>query len=145
MSALIEIEFEGLPPTVNHMYGTARKYRYKSLEAREYQEYAINKIREQWQNKPVCTEPVCLSILPEARKSDDAQHRRNHDICGKQRQRRRHKSAQQKHPPDFHAEIIFAFDDQRMEHSDDQKANQPDDNALPMHEHSFYKTRSISL
>ena len=63
MSALIEIEFEGLPPTVNHMYGTARKYRYKSLEAREYQEYAINKIREQWQNKPVCTEPVCLSIL----------------------------------------------------------------------------------
>ena len=58
MNVLIEIEFEGLPPTVNHMYGRARKYRYKSLEAREYQEYAMNKIHEQWQNKP-----VCLSIL----------------------------------------------------------------------------------
>ena len=63
MSILIELEFEGLPPTVNHMYRTSGKYRYKTLEARQYQEYAINKIREQWQNKPVCIEPVSLSIL----------------------------------------------------------------------------------
>lgn len=63
MSILLELEFEGLPPTVNHMYRTSGKYRYKTLEARQYQEYATNRIREQWQNKPVCTEPVSLSIF----------------------------------------------------------------------------------
>ena len=65
MSALIELEFEGLPPTVNHMYRTAGKYRYKTLEARQYQEYAANKIREQWQGKSIITESVSLYICYE--------------------------------------------------------------------------------
>ena len=46
MSVLIEIKFEGLSSTVIHMYRTSGKYRYKTLEAQQYQEYAINKIRE---------------------------------------------------------------------------------------------------
>ena len=38
MSVLIELEFEGLPLIVNHMYRISGKYRYMTFEARQYQE-----------------------------------------------------------------------------------------------------------
>ena len=56
------MELEGLPPTVNHMYRTSGKYRYKTSEAKLYQEYASAKFREVWQGKKSFTEPVSLSI-----------------------------------------------------------------------------------
>lgn len=48
MSEKLEIELLGLPPTVNHMYRTGNRSRYKTLEVREYQQYAVNKLREAW-------------------------------------------------------------------------------------------------
>ena len=44
MKELINIELEGLPPTVNHMYIGARSRRFRSKECKDYQEYVINKI-----------------------------------------------------------------------------------------------------
>ena len=48
MSDTLDLELMGLPPTVNHMYRTGYKSRYKTLEVREYQLYAVNRIREAW-------------------------------------------------------------------------------------------------
>ena len=62
MKTLLEVELEGLPPTVNHMYRTSGRYRYKTMDARQYQEYATFKIREQWSGKEQYREPVSLSI-----------------------------------------------------------------------------------
>ena len=44
MKELINIELDGLPPTVNHMYIGARSRRFRSKECKDYQEYVINKI-----------------------------------------------------------------------------------------------------
>lgn len=44
----LDMEFLGLPPTVNHMYRTGNRSRYKTLEVREYQQYVVNKLREAW-------------------------------------------------------------------------------------------------
>ena len=51
MSEKLELELLGLPPTVNHMYRTGNRSRYKTLEVREYQQYAVNKLREIWQGR----------------------------------------------------------------------------------------------
>ena len=48
MSKELKIELLGLPPTVNHMYRTGARSRYKTLEVREYQQYVVNKLREEW-------------------------------------------------------------------------------------------------
>ena len=55
MSEELEIEFLGLPPTVNHMYRTGTRSRYKTLEVREYQLYAVNKLREAWAGRKTLT------------------------------------------------------------------------------------------
>ena len=48
MSKELKIELLGLPPTVNHMYRTGARSRYKTLEVREYQQYVVSKLREEW-------------------------------------------------------------------------------------------------
>lgn len=43
------------------------------------------------------------------------------------RQKAAHKADNQKCPPDTYAEIVFAFDDERMEHADDEKGAESDE------------------
>ena len=62
MSVLISLELEGLPPTVNHMYRTSGRYRYKTAETKIYQEYVSAKLREQWQSQKQYTQPVELDV-----------------------------------------------------------------------------------
>lgn len=59
---LLHVVLEGLPPTVNHMYRMHGRYKYKTSVAREYQDYATEKIRSEWQNKPVFKGRASLAI-----------------------------------------------------------------------------------
>ena len=60
---LLDLEFEGLPPTVNHIYRGAKGWRYLTQETREFQERITTLLREQWQDKEAFTGPVFLSIF----------------------------------------------------------------------------------
>lgn len=51
MSEKLEMELIGLPPTVNHMYRTGNRNRFKTLEVREYQQYVVNRLRNEWQGR----------------------------------------------------------------------------------------------
>lgn len=55
MSESLEVELLGLPPTVNHMYRTGARSRYKTLEVREYQQYVVCKLREAWKGRKALT------------------------------------------------------------------------------------------
>ena len=44
---LINIEFEGLPPTVNHMYINAKGRRFRTKECSAYQDYVSRQISQQ--------------------------------------------------------------------------------------------------
>lgn len=61
---LLDIELDGLPPTVNQMYRTASKthIRYKTKATREYQAYVVNKIREAYTIEPY-TGSVAVEIV----------------------------------------------------------------------------------
>ncbi len=61
---LLDIELDGLPPTVNQMYRTASKthIRYKTKTTREYQAYVVNKIREVYIAEPY-TGSVAVTVL----------------------------------------------------------------------------------
>ena len=61
MSNLLELELEGLPPTVNHMYRSAGGRRYKQAEARDYQERVSLALRRLWSGQPY-NGPAALSI-----------------------------------------------------------------------------------
>ncbi len=51
MSVLLELELDGLPPTVNSMYRSMRGgQRYKVAECRSYQAQVSGLIRGQWKN-----------------------------------------------------------------------------------------------
>ena len=56
------MQFEGLPPTVNHMYRMHGRYKFKTSEARSYQERITAQIREVWQNKGIYTGRASLLI-----------------------------------------------------------------------------------
>ena len=60
---LLDLEFEGLPPTVNHIYRGAKGWRYLTQETRNFQERITALLREQWRNKKSYTGPVFLSIF----------------------------------------------------------------------------------
>ena len=62
MSELISVEFEGLPPTVNLMYRGLKGHRYKPKNVLAYQDYAVSKIRGQWQDKEAFTGGAALYI-----------------------------------------------------------------------------------
>ncbi len=63
MSEKLDIELLGLPPTVNHMYRTGNRSRYKTLEVREYQQYAVNKMREAWQGRKILSGRIEMRII----------------------------------------------------------------------------------
>ena len=51
MSEKLDMELLGLPPTVNHMYRTGNRSLYKTLEVREYQQYVVNRLRDEWKGR----------------------------------------------------------------------------------------------
>lgn len=63
MSAILDMELLELPPTVNHMYRTGYRSRYKTLEVRQYQEYAVNRLREAWEGRKPISGRVELRIV----------------------------------------------------------------------------------
>ena len=49
---LLELEIEGLPPTVNHLYRTGRSgFRYKTESGRKYQEQVSLLLAQEWQGR----------------------------------------------------------------------------------------------
>ena len=63
MSEELDVEFIGLPPSVNHMYRTGSGSRYKTLEVREYQQYVVNKLREAWKGRKTLTGRIEMKLL----------------------------------------------------------------------------------
>ncbi len=63
ISTLIHLELEGLPPTVNHMYRTSGRYRYKTAEAREYQNKISEQMNSLWGKSETYNQPVSLEII----------------------------------------------------------------------------------
>ncbi len=60
---LLELEIEGLPPTVNHLYRTGRTgFRYKTETGCKYQEYVSSILAHEWQYKPAYTGDIELRI-----------------------------------------------------------------------------------
>ncbi|MBQ6909095.1 MAG: RusA family crossover junction endodeoxyribonuclease [Synergistaceae bacterium] len=62
MSELINLEFEGLPPTANLMYRGLKGHRYKPKSVLEYQKYTTALIREQWQGRETFTGLAALYV-----------------------------------------------------------------------------------
>ncbi len=62
MSGILNVELLGLPPTVNHMYRTGNRSHYKTLEVREYQQYAVSKMREAWQGRKTLSGRIEMQI-----------------------------------------------------------------------------------
>ena len=60
---LLDLEFEGLPPTVNHIYRGAKGWRYLTQETRDFQDRITALLREQRQDKETYPGPVFLSIF----------------------------------------------------------------------------------
>jgi Holliday junction resolvase RusA-like endonuclease len=68
MKILLEIELEGLPPTVNSMYRSKRNgQRYKRENCRAYQKQVTARMRECWQGAAPCTGRVELLIKYEVK------------------------------------------------------------------------------
>ena len=63
MSEVLDIELIGLPPSVNHMYRTGSRSRYKTLEVREYQQYAVHKLREAWSGRKTLTGRIEMRLV----------------------------------------------------------------------------------
>ena len=60
---LLELELEGLPPTVNHLYRTGRTgYRYKTESGRRYQEQISLLLAQEWKGRPAYSGEVELRI-----------------------------------------------------------------------------------
>ena len=60
---LLELELEGLPPTVNHLYRTGRfSIRYKTVGGRKYQEQVSFLLAQKWQSRPAYSGDVELRI-----------------------------------------------------------------------------------
>lgn len=63
MANKLEIELLGLPPTVNHMYRTGYRSRFKTLEVREYQQYAVNCLREAWAGRKTLNGRIEMRLI----------------------------------------------------------------------------------
>lgn len=60
---LLELEIQGLPPTVNHLYRTARAgFRYKTKNGRKYQEHISSLLAEKWQGCAPYSKDIELRI-----------------------------------------------------------------------------------
>ena len=63
MKILLEMEIEGLPPTVNSMYRSMKGgTRYKTAACREYQEHVSRQMRGQWHEPSPYTGRAGLAI-----------------------------------------------------------------------------------
>ena len=62
MNFLLELEFEGLPPTVNHMYRGAKGWRYLTAETIEFQTRISALMRDECQIKEAFTGAVAVFI-----------------------------------------------------------------------------------
>ena len=70
---LINLELEGLPPTVNNYYGRSFRTVYKKARAREWKEKAVALLSAHWGGKPPYPDPVEFKIIyqsPNRRKWD---------------------------------------------------------------------------
>lgn len=73
MTYLLSITLDGLPPTVNHLYRTGGRHRYKTAEGVAYQEATAAKMRAQREMLPArrCVGPylgpVALHIVMTSR------------------------------------------------------------------------------
>ena len=63
MSVLLSMEFEGLPPTVNHLYENSHGRRYKTSEGWRYQKQISAALAKCWHSRPVYKAPVELRIF----------------------------------------------------------------------------------
>ena len=62
MKILLDVEFDGLPPTVNHLHRSRNGHRYKTSEARNWQEATAGLMLSK--SKCECyTKAVSLSII----------------------------------------------------------------------------------
>ena len=63
METLCEVELNGLPPTVNHLYRTGRSgHRYKTAMGKLYQDYVSVILRQRWNGRPKYTGNVEVRI-----------------------------------------------------------------------------------
>ena len=60
---LINIELDGLPPTVNHMYINARARRFRTDECIAYQDYVLGALSWLWPSKEPYSGRVALSLV----------------------------------------------------------------------------------
>lgn len=73
MTYLLSITLDGLPPTINHLYRTGGRHRYKTPEGAAYQEATAAEMRAQREEMPArhCRGPylgpVALHIVMTAR------------------------------------------------------------------------------
>ena len=69
----LDLELEGLPPTINNYYGRSGYTVYKRTQARHWQEQAVSLLSEHWGSKPPYPYPVEFMIIyqsPKRRKWD---------------------------------------------------------------------------
>ena len=71
---ILRAELEGLPPTVNHLYrSTYGGQRYKTQEARDYQDYAVAVLAGKWRGREAYTGDAELRltfVTPDRRRWD---------------------------------------------------------------------------
>ena len=51
---LLNFQFEGIPPTVNHMYMSRRGRRFKTEETAAFQENIVAQLKTLWNRPPFC-------------------------------------------------------------------------------------------
>lgn len=62
ISTLIQLDFDGLPPTVNHMYGRRGSLTFKSAELDMWQIGIADMLRELWQGKEAYSGEVSVHV-----------------------------------------------------------------------------------
>lgn len=75
---LLELELEGLPPTVNHLYRTGRSgFRYKTERGRKYQEQISSLLAKKWQSRAPCPDDIefCIEFTVKTRRKWDIDNR----------------------------------------------------------------------
>lgn len=53
-NTLLTFQFDGIPPTVNHMYMSRRGRRFKTEETAAFQENIISQLKALWDRAPFC-------------------------------------------------------------------------------------------
>ena len=61
-NTLINLEIEGLPPTVNHMHMKARGRVFRTKACKDFQDFVTLKLKSLWGNKEPFTGRVALEI-----------------------------------------------------------------------------------